>query len=121
MRIQITTVIFKIIMGKYQITATADSQYRWVLKAANGEILITSETYTNFQMCLKGLRSSKESIDLTNFAKELSTAGTHYFNQTAGNGEVLGTSEMYSSATARDSGIAGVMKTAPTAVIQDLT
>jgi hypothetical protein len=108
-------------MGKYQITATADSQYRWVLKASNGEILITSETYTDFQMCLKGLRSSKESIDLKNFAKELSSGETHYFNQTADNGQVLGTSEMYSSATARDAGIASVKKTAPTAAIQDLT
>lgn len=33
-------------MSKYIIRKTSNGQYWWVLKAPNGETLLTSETYT---------------------------------------------------------------------------
>ena len=108
-------------MGKYQIKKTSNSQYRWVLKATNGETLITSETYTTKQNCLNGIASSKVSVSDKNFERRNSTAGQPYFNQVANNYQVLGTSEMYSSVTARDNGIDSVKRNAPTATIEDLS
>lgn len=108
-------------MGKYQIKKTSNNQYRWVLKATNGETLITSETYTTKQNCLNGIASSKVSISDKNFERKSSIAGQPYFNQVANNYQVLGTSEMYSSIAARDNGIDSVKSNAPTATIEDLS
>lgn len=108
-------------MSKYQIKKTINNQYRWVLKATNGETLITSETYTTKQNCLNGIASSKVSVSDKNFERKSSIAGQPYFNQVANNYQVLGTSEMYSSITARDNGIESVKRNAPTATIEDLS
>ncbi|WP_374330710.1 YegP family protein [Soonwooa sp.] len=108
-------------MSKYQIKKTINSQYRWVLKATNGETLITSETYTTNQNCLNGIASSKISVSDKNFERKSSISGQPYFNQGANNYQVLGTSEMYSSIAARDNGIDSVKRNAPTATIEDLS
>ena len=110
-----------IIMGKYQIKRTSNGQFRWILKATNGEILITSESYVSKQGCLDGVASSKVCIADKNFDKKTSTAGQPYFNQVANNYQILGTSEMYSSIAARDNGIDSVKRNASTATIEDLT
>jgi uncharacterized protein YegP (UPF0339 family) len=108
-------------MGKYQIRRTSNGQFRWTLKASNGETLITSETYVSKQGCLDGVASSKVCVADKNFDKKTSTSGQPYFNQVANNYQVLGTSEMYSSTSARDNGIDSVKRNAPTATIEDLT
>jgi|SRR5690554_158398 len=108
-------------MSKYQIKKTINNQYRWVLKATNGETLITSETYTTKQNCLNGIASSKVSVSDKNFERKSSISGQPYFNQVANNYQVLGTSEMYSSIAARDNGIESVKRNAPTATIEDLS
>lgn len=108
-------------MGKYQITRTSNGQFRWVLRASNGEKLLTSETYTTKQNCLNGVASSKVSVSDNNFSKLTSFSGQPYFNQIANNYQVLGTSEMYTTTTARDNGIDSVKRNAPTANIEDLT
>jgi uncharacterized protein YegP (UPF0339 family) len=55
------------------------------------------------------------------YEKKDNKAGAPYFNLKAGNHEVIGTSEAYSSASARDHGIESVKKNAPDATIQDNT
>ncbi|APW46210.1 YegP family protein [Rhodoferax antarcticus] len=50
-----------------------------------------------------------------------SKSGRFMFNLKAGNGQVIGRSEMYSSATAMENGIKSVMTHAPDAPIKDLT
>lgn len=108
-------------MSKYQIKKTINNQYRWVLKATNGETLITGETYTTKQNCLNGIASSKVSVSDKNFERKSSISGQPYFNQVANNYQVLGTSEMYSSIAARDNGIDSVKRNAPTATVEDLS
>ena len=108
-------------MGKYQIRRTSNGQFRWTLKASNGETLLTSESYVSKQACLDGVASSKVCVADKNFDKKSSSSGQPYFNQLANNYQVLGTSEMYSSTSARDNGIDSVKRNAPTATIEDLT
>jgi uncharacterized protein YegP (UPF0339 family) len=55
------------------------------------------------------------------FKRLVSKSGQPYFNLIAGNGEIIGTSEMYSSTTARETGIASVKNNAPKATIDDQT
>ena len=50
-----------------------------------------------------------------------SRAACVFFNLLAGNGQVIGSSEMYESEASRDNGIASVQKNAPdAAVVEEL-
>lgn len=108
-------------MGKYQIKKTSNGQFRWTLKASNGEVLITSESYVSKQGCMNGIKSSQGCIEDKNFDRKTSTSGKPYFNQVANNHQDLGNSQMYSSEAARDKGIESVKRNAPEASIEDLT
>jgi len=43
--------------GKIEIRRAADGQFYFVLKAANGQVLVTSETYRRKANAEKGIRS----------------------------------------------------------------
>ena len=45
--------------------------------------------------------------------------GSAYFNLKASNGQVIGTSEMYSGSPAMENGIVSVKKNAPDATVED--
>jgi uncharacterized protein YegP (UPF0339 family) len=108
-------------MGKFVVTKTSNGQFRWALKAGNGETLITSESYVSKAGCLNGIASSRVSVSDSNFKKLSAKNDDPYFNQVANNHQVIGTSQMYSSPAARDNGIESVKKNAPDASIEDLT
>jgi len=108
--------------GKYELKKTTNNQFRWTLIAANGEPLLTSETYVTKQGAENGIAAAmRQSGSLGNYSKLTARDGSPYFNLLAGNNQVLGTSETYSAATARDRGIAACMNYGPTAPTEDLT
>jgi uncharacterized protein YegP (UPF0339 family) len=45
----------------------------------------------------------------SSFEKNVAKDGSFYFNLKAGNGQIIGKSEMYTTEAARDNGIASVM------------
>ena len=55
------------------------------------------------------------------YERKTSTKSEPYFNLKAANGQVIGHSEMYSSTSAMENGIASVKKNAPTATVVDRT
>ncbi len=106
--------------GKYEIKKTSDDQFMFNLKAGNGEIILTSERYTAKASAENGIRSVQENSQKDErFDRLESKSGQPYFNLKAGNGEIIGTSEMYSSEAARDNGIASVKTNGPTTTIDD--
>jgi len=106
---------------KYIIRRATNSQYYWVLNASNGQVLITSETYTTKDSCKGGIASSKINVYDSNFVRKTASNGQLFFNQIANNYQVLGTSETYVSTQGRDNGISAVKRDAPIANIEDLT
>ena len=46
---------------KFEIRRSADRQWYFILKARNGEIIATSETYKSKESCKKGIRSVRRS------------------------------------------------------------
>ncbi|MEK4171337.1 YegP family protein [Lysinibacillus sp. Y5S-8] len=44
---------------KFEILRATNNQYYFVLKAPNGEIIATSETYTTKENCKNGINSVK--------------------------------------------------------------
>ncbi len=45
--------------GKFELKKTSDGQYRFNLKAGNGEIIATSESYRSKESALNGIESVK--------------------------------------------------------------
>ena len=79
------------------------------LKAGNHETILTSENYASKAGANNGIASVK--INAPNdarYVRKTATNAARYFVLTAGNGEVLGRSEMYSSGSAMETGIASV-------------
>lgn len=96
-------------------------QYRFRLKAGNGQVILASEGYTTKAACENGVASvRKNAADEARFEKLENKAGKPYFNLKAANGQVIGNSEAYESASACDNGIASVMKNAPDASIEEV-
>lgn len=109
-------------MGKFVITRRANGEFQFNLKAGNGQTILTSEGYTTKTACSNGIESVKvNSQDENRFDRKETSNGKPYFNLKASNGQIIGSSEIYESTSARDNGIASVQSNAPHAIIDDLT
>ncbi|MCR6720768.1 MAG: YegP family protein [Chitinophagaceae bacterium] len=107
-------------MGKFVTKTGKDGQYYFNLKADNGQTILSSEGYTTAAARDNGIESvRKNAPDDSKYDRLTSKNGKHYFNLKAGNGQVIGTSEMYESAAARDNGIESVKKNAPDATVAE--
>lgn len=106
-------------MGKFVKKKGANDQFYFSLKAGNGESILRSEGYTTEAACDNGIESvKKNAADVGKFDKKTSSNGKFFFNLKAGNGQIIGTSEMYETEAGRDNGIASVMKNAPEASVE---
>lgn len=99
-----------------------DQPYHWVLKAPNHEVILKSENYASKHGALNGIESTQKNCPLDkNYDRLEANDGSTYFNLKAGNGEIIGTSEMYSSEQMRDHGIEAVKNYGITSYIKDET
>lgn len=109
-------------MGKFVITKRTNGEFQFNLKAGNGQTILTSEGYTTKAACLNGVESVKvNSQDDSRFDRREASNGKPYFNLRASNGQIIGSSEMYESVAARDSGVNSVKANAPDATVDDQT
>ncbi len=109
-------------MGKFVITKRKNGEFQFDLKATNGQVILSSEGYTTMAACKNGIESvMKNAADEGRFERKEAKNGSPYFVLKAGNGQIIGTSEMYSSEASRENGVASVMKNAPGAEVVDET
>lgn len=107
--------------GKFVLKMSSNSKYMFNLKAGNGEIILTSEMYESKDGAENGIRSVRVNAPIDErYEKKTSSSAEPYFVLKAANGLTIGTSEMYSSAYARDNGIESVKENAPGAEVEDL-
>ena len=99
--------------------ATSGDQFAFNLTASNAAIILSSERYSTHAAAQHGIESVRTNASRDDrYERRTSKADEPYFVLKAANGEILGTSEMYSSATARDDGIRSVMKNAPDSPVE---
>jgi uncharacterized protein YegP (UPF0339 family) len=109
-------------MAKFEIYNDKRGEFRFRLKAGNGQAILASEGYKAKSGCTNGIESvRKNSQDEGKFERLDSKSGKSYFNVKATNGQVIGTSQNYSSKSSMENGIASVKKNAPIAEVSDLT
>ncbi|HNR77116.1 MAG TPA: YegP family protein [Parvularculaceae bacterium] len=108
--------------GKFEVYKDKKGEFRFRLKAGNGETILASEGYKDKTGAVNGIEAVKKNSDLlARFEKKTSSSGKPYFVLKAANHQIIGNSEMYSSDAACDSGIKSVMHTAPLAGVDDQT
>lgn len=108
--------------GKFEIYKDRAGEFRFRLKAGNGQTILASEGYRARSGCLNGIESVKKNApDDFRYERKQTVSGKFMFNLKAANSQVIGTSESYESAAARDNGIESVKKNAPDAIVEDTT
>ena len=122
-------------MGKF-VVKTTKSGFVFNLKAGNGEVIATSESYKSQDSCLNGVESVRkncvggvedqtvegfERLTHPKFEVYADKAGEFRFRLKARNGEVIAVSEGYKAKQSCMNGIESVKKNAPDAevVIQE--
>ncbi|MCP3670969.1 MAG: YegP family protein [Gammaproteobacteria bacterium] len=108
--------------GKFEIYQDKRGEFRFRLKASNGQNILASEGYKAKPSCKNGIESvMKNAPDDSRYERKETKDGKFMFNLKARNSQVIGTSESYNSVAARDNGIESVKKNAPGAKVDDVT
>lgn len=106
--------------GIFEISKSESGKFHFALKASNGQVILTSEHYESKAAAEKGIASVQTNSPIADrYEKKVSSDGRPFFNLKAGNHEVIGTSQLYSSVASRDEGIASVQSHGSTTVIQE--
>lgn len=109
-------------MATFELYKGKSGQFFFRLKAANGQTTLRSEAYNTKASAKNGVESVRK-----NAAREDGIElfegknGEHYFRVRATNGQVVGSSEGYSSSRAAVGGIDSVRRNAPDADLDDQT
>ena len=107
-------------MGKFEIKKDKAGKLRFNLVASNGQVILSSEAYNSKSACDNGIESvRKNSQNDKMYDKKKAKDGRPFFSLKASNGQVIGASQMYASASSMANGIASVKKNAPKAAIVD--
>lgn len=106
--------------GWYELGTNDKGDFSFVLKAANGEVVLRSELYETRAGAHNGIASvQKNSPDEANYTHSDASDGRFYFNLKAPNHQIIGTSQMYTTAAARRAGVESVRTNGPSQVIKD--
>ena len=107
-------------MAKFEIYKDKSGKFRFKLKAANGQTILSSEAYSNKAACENGIKSVRtNSQNDSRYERLTAKNGSPYFNLKAANSQVIGNSEMYAGTSGMENGIASVKANAPDAAIED--
>ena len=101
--------------------SSANNQFYFRLRSANGEIILNGEGYTAKQSCINAIASVKLNAPADGRYERKDNYESYTFNLKAVNGEIIGRSESYTSSVARENGIAAVKRDAPYAPTEDLS
>ena len=107
--------------GKFELYSDKAGEFRFRLKAGNGEIILSSEGYKKRASAMNGIESVKtNAANDARYEKKAGSSGKFSFNLKAANGQVIGTSQSYKSESGRDNGVESVKKNAPDAAIAEV-
>lgn len=108
--------------GKFELYQDKAGEFRFRLKAGNGENILASEGYKAKPSAVNGIESvKKNAADEGRFEIKEQSNGKPFFVLKAGNHEIIGKSQAYESEDGAKGGIQSVMNNAPTADVDDQT
>ena len=100
-------------MAKFELYKSRNGQFRFRLKAKNGQTILTSEGYNTKAAAKNGIASvGKNAKRAGAFETRTGKNRKHYFNLKSANGQVIGASQGYAAAAGRKKGMESVKKNA---------
>ena len=116
-------------MGKFVIKQTKSGGYGFNLKATNGQVIATGQTYKSLLSCKKGIASVQKNVSVASvedqtvegfevlkhpkFEIYTDKAGETRFRLKAANGQIIATGEDYKTKASCLKGVESVKKNAP--------
>jgi len=109
-------------MAKFEVYQSGKkSEFRFRLKADNGQTILSSEGYTSKASCMNGIESvKKNAADPKRFSKTTTPSKMFRFAISAANSQIIGTSQNYKSESGRDNGIESVKRNAAKAEVKEV-
>lgn len=108
--------------GKFEVYKDKAGEFRFRLKAGNGQNILGSEGYKVRASCMNGIESvKKNSQHPERFECGQTATGKWTFKLKSTNGQVIGTSQTYASESGCRNGMASVAKSSVDAKIDDQT
>lgn len=96
-------------------------KYHFVLKASNGQVILSSQMYASKASAMNGIESiQKNCQNEDSFEMKTAKNGKIHWNIKATNGQIIGSSQMYSSESGAKNGIESVRKNAPGAEVKEV-
>jgi uncharacterized protein YegP (UPF0339 family) len=106
--------------GKFECYKDKAGEHRFRLKASNGQTILSSEGYKTKASCTNGIASVQKNCSNPEcFEKKTTASGKFRFSLKSSNGQVIGTSQNYASASGCNNGIKSVARSAPGAKTVD--
>jgi len=109
-------------MAKFEVYQSGkNNEFRFRLKADNGQTILSSEGYATKASCMNGIGSvKKNSADAKRFTKTKTPSNMFRFSITAANSQIVGTSQNYKTESGRNNGIESVKRNAVKAEIKEV-
>jgi uncharacterized protein len=106
----------------FEIKKAADGRFVFNLKAANDQVILTSQAYETKESAEAGIASVRNNAGIgAHYEEKTGNDGLPYFVLHAANRLVIGRSQMYSSREAMHKGMASVKHNAPIAQTVDIS
>jgi len=108
--------------GKFELKKSKNDKFFFTLQTEEGRHLLTSEMYESKASALNGIEAvKKNSVDDARYGRLAGKDGSPYFTLKAGNGQVIGQSQMFAGEKVRDDVIAACQQHGPGALTDDQT
>ncbi|WP_298540742.1 YegP family protein [uncultured Aquimarina sp.] len=105
----------------FELKNKEGSSYHFTLKAKNGQVILSSEVYNSKAAAINGIASvQKNAIEDGRYERKTAKDGRFFFNLKATNGQVIGSSQMYSSESGMENGINSVKENASEADTKEI-
>ncbi len=97
--------------GSFELFQGDDGQFRFQLLARNGERILASQGYASRTGAKNGIKSVQTNgANKARYVVETADNGEFYFNLKAGNGQVIGVSETYTTKSNAQAGVDAVVR-----------
>ena len=107
--------------GVFEVYKDKAEEYRFRLKASNGQLVLSGEGYAAKAGCLNGIESVKENCMIPErFETYQDKAEKYRFRLKAANGQVIGVGEAYETEASLASGIESVKRWATESEIKQI-
>ena len=103
----------------FEVKQSGD-KYHFVLKAGNGQVILSSQMYASKSGAMNGIESVRKNCGNEDcWERKTAKNGKFHFNLKSTNGQIVGSSQMYASEAGMNNGIESVKKNAPGAEVKE--